>query len=60
MAGFDGKKAFALTGANPDDVDIIAAIAVGRRGEAQSLPEDIRKRDVPTMRKSREEWVVEL
>ena len=60
MAGFNGEKAFKLTGANFDDTDIIAAIAVGRRGEAEALPEEIRKRESPTMRNGREEWVIEL
>ena len=60
MAGFDREKAFALTGANPDETDIIAAIAVGRRGEAENLPEGIREREAPTQRKALEEFVVDL
>ncbi|MBN1129218.1 MAG: nitroreductase family protein [Chitinispirillaceae bacterium] len=60
MAGFDRDRAYALTGANPDRSDIIAAIAVGRRGSAEELPEDIRKREAPTPRNEVETFTVEL
>jgi nitroreductase len=60
MAGFEREKAFALTGANPDETDIIAAIVVGRRGEAGNLPDGIREREAPTQRKTLEEFVIEL
>jgi nitroreductase len=60
MAGFDRDKAYALTGASPDDIEIIAAIAVGRRGDPEALSEDQRKRESPSMRKGIEEVVKEL
>lgn len=52
MAGFDRDRAYAATGASPDDFDIIAAIAVGRRGDPADLPdEDLREREKPSERK---------
>jgi nitroreductase len=60
MAGFDRDKAYALTGANPDDTDIIAAIAVGRRGDPGALPEEVANRETPTMRNTPEEFTVDL
>jgi nitroreductase len=60
MAGFDRDKAYALTGVSPDDIEIIAAIAVGRRGDPEALSEDQRKRESPSMRKGIEELVKEI
>lgn len=60
MAGFDRDKAYALTGASPDDIEIIAAIAVGRKGDPEALSEDQRKRESPSMRKGIEELTKEL
>lgn len=58
MAGFDrdkAREAFKV----PDDFDIHAAIALGRHGDAAQLPEDVRKREVPSNRRTQSETFFE-
>jgi len=57
MAGFSVDKAFAITGVDPDEYNAICAIAVGRLGEPATLPDDLRKREVPSDRKTMDEIV---
>jgi nitroreductase len=57
MGGFDksaARQAFAI----PDGYDPVVAIAIGYRDAADSLPEDLRIREVePRMRKPLSEFV---
>ncbi len=50
MAGFSRQKAYAILGAPEDDYDIMAAVAVGRRGDAARLPEEVAARERPNDR----------
>lgn len=51
MGGFDREKAIAALGVPSDHYEIITAFAVGRRGDPAALPEDLREREVPSLRK---------
>lgn len=49
MGGFDRERARALLGV-PADYDIHVAVAIGRRAERDSLPDDLRAREQPNQR----------
>ena len=51
MAGFRKDDAYELLRLNHEEYHILAAIAVGRRGPASALPEDLRKSETPNSRK---------
>jgi nitroreductase len=51
MAGFDAGKARAVLGLPAEGWEILAAVAVGRRGDPGSLPEDLRAAEAPSPRK---------
>jgi nitroreductase len=59
MGGFDRAKAIAALGVPADRYEIIAAFAVGRRGDPADLPEDLREREAPSPRKPLAEVTVE-
>ena len=59
MGGFDREKAIAALGVPADRYEIIAAFVVGRRGNPADLPEDLRQREVPSLRKPLAEVAVE-
>jgi nitroreductase len=58
MAGFDPDRARELLEI-PDDYDILATIALGKRGDASQLPEDMQAREVPSTRRPAAESVME-
>ena len=51
MAGFDQDRARAILGLDEHEYDIMAAIAVGRRIEPDSLPEEYRLQEQPNNRR---------
>jgi len=51
MAGFSRQKAYEILGVPTEDYDIMAAVAVGRRGAAELLPADVAAREKPSERK---------
>jgi nitroreductase len=51
MAGFRLKKAYEVLGVSEEEYLIMAAIAVGRKGDAEQLPEDLRAMEAPNARK---------
>lgn len=51
MAGFDAAKAAALLGTG-DRFKVEAAVAIGRLGDPEELPEALRAREVPSPRKA--------
>jgi nitroreductase len=55
MAGFDEDRAYEVLGVPRKEYEIMAAIAVGRYGNAADLPEDLAKREAPSDRKPLEE-----
>ncbi len=54
MAGFDRDKARESLNV-PDDFEIHAVIALGKRGDAAQLPEAVRAREVPSDRRAQDE-----
>lgn len=50
MAGFSRPKAYAILGVPQEDYDIMAAVAVGRRGDPAVLPEEVAARELPNAR----------
>ena len=59
MGGFDPEKAFAATGINSDEFNVICAIAIGKIGDANTLPDNLRERETPNNRKPVEEVAFE-
>ncbi len=51
MAGFNVEKAHAVLGVPKKDYQIMAAIAVGRKGDGEHLPEDLLQMESPNSRK---------
>ena len=51
MAGFNLEKAHQVLGIPKADYDIMAAIAVGRKGDTNQLSEDLRQIEAPNSRK---------
>jgi len=51
MAGFDAEKAREILGLPREGWDVMAAIAVGRRGDPSLLPDDMRAMEGPNDRK---------
>jgi nitroreductase len=60
MAGFSQEKAHQVTGTSPDDVIMIAAIAVGRKGPTSQLPDDIKQTEKPNSRRPYTEMVMAI
>ncbi len=58
MAGFDRDAARTVLGV-PDDYDVVAAWALGYKGENPDLPEGYRERDTPSGRRPLWEIVME-
>lgn len=59
MGGFDQDKAFAATGLDPDKYTALCAVAIGKMGDADELPEEIREREKPSGRKALEDMLSE-
>lgn len=59
MAGYDSAKAYEATGANPEKHLMLAAIAVGRHGDVELLPDDLKAVESPNQRKPQTDFVFE-
>ena len=59
MGGFDREKAFAVLDVPKDKYEIIAAVALGRKGPASQLSPDIEEVEKPNTRKSLSEVYIE-
>lgn len=55
MAGFSRARAFEILGVPAEEYDIMAAVAVGYRSDAEILPEEVAAREHPNKRKPPEE-----
>lgn len=51
MAGFDPEKAYEVTGMDADKYSAVCAIAIGKLGDASTLPDTLKEREVPSDRK---------
>jgi nitroreductase len=60
MAGFSQDKAYAALGVSREEYHVMTAIAVGRRGDASGLPEDLRAMESPNGRKPHAEVAIPL
>jgi nitroreductase len=58
MAGFDNDKAREILDV-PDDFDIMAVIAIGKRGDKSELPENLQEREIPSGRRPLSETIME-
>jgi nitroreductase len=59
IGGFDREKAITALGVPVDRYEIIAAFVVGRRGEPADLADDLRERELPSLRKPLAQVAVE-
>ena len=59
MAGFNQRRAYAVLGISEADHHIMAAVAVGRKGSADHLPEEMQAIEAPNARLPLEEIMVE-
>lgn len=51
MAGFDEEKAYEALRVPREEYDILAAVAIGRHGDPEDLPPEMRKNEAPSGRK---------
>lgn len=51
MAGFDQEKAHDILGVPREEFEVMAAVAVGRRGDGSDLPEDLAVKEAPNTRR---------
>lgn len=58
MAGFDYEKARKDLGV-PDDYDVLAMIAIGKKGPKERLPPELQTREIPNNRKPLSDLVME-
>jgi nitroreductase len=58
MQGFDYERARADLGI-PDSFDVMAMIAIGKRGPKENLPKNLQEREAPNSRKPLSEIVME-
>jgi nitroreductase len=59
MGGFDPDKAFSVTGMDSEKYNVICAIAIGKLGEANTLPDDLKEGESPSDRMPLDEIVFE-
>jgi hypothetical protein len=59
MGGFDADKAHQVTGVPQDTHRAMCGIAIGRKGDAAALPENLREREGPSDRRAIEEIAME-
>jgi nitroreductase len=58
MAGFDQEMSRAVFGI-PEDFEPIAAFAIGHKGDINLLPEEVRKREIPSGRRPVQDSIME-
>lgn len=59
IGGYDTEQAFKLTGIDPNDYNAICAIAIGKQGDSNQLPENLQRNEAPSDRKPVSEFVFE-
>jgi nitroreductase len=60
MAGFDEKKSYEILSVSEDEYEVMAAIAIGKKGEPGQLPDDLQKAEMPNARKALSEMILEV
>jgi nitroreductase len=56
MGGIHQDRAYEILGVPPDQFESLCAIAIGKRGSRDDLPDDLREREAPSERRSREDF----
>jgi nitroreductase len=56
MGGIHHDRVYEALGVSPDDFEALCAVAVGKRGARDALPEDLQAREAPNERKNRDEF----
>lgn len=59
IGGFDASKACDVTGVDPAQYNAICMIAIGKRADPQTLPDELKTREAPSDRKALEEIAFE-
>ena len=59
MAGIDREAVYGALGVPKEQYEVLAAIAVGRRGDPELLPPDLREREYPNERRPVTDFVSE-
>ena len=59
MAGFNQRRAYAVLGVSEADYHIMAAVAVGHKGSADHLPEEMQAIEKPNTRRPLSEIMIE-
>jgi len=59
MAGFDRDKVYDVTGVPREDYQALAAFAIGRYGDRDALPDDMKENEQPNTRKPLKNMVFE-
>ncbi|KQC11780.1 MAG: hypothetical protein APR63_03885 [Desulfuromonas sp. SDB] len=60
MAGFDRKKVYQLLNLEPQEIEVIAALAIGYEDEPEKLDAKLQKMEYPNQRKSIENFSFSL
>ncbi|HEB71252.1 MAG TPA: nitroreductase [Nitrospirae bacterium] len=50
MGGFDERKAYEVTAVPPDDYKALCVMAIGEKGDPDSLPAQLKEREAPSQR----------
>jgi nitroreductase len=58
MGGIYPERAYAILGVRTEEYESLCAVAVGRRAAPDSLPDDLRAREVPSTRKAIAEFAL--
>jgi nitroreductase len=59
IGGFDQSKAYEVTGVDPELHKAICMIAIGKKAEAKTLPDELQAREAPSDRKALDEIAFE-
>ena len=59
MGGFDSEKAFNVTGVDPDQYNLICAMAIGKIGDSSYMSDELKSREIPSLRNKLDEIVFE-
>jgi len=58
MAGFDREKAYEVLNIPKNDFTVIAAFAVGKYGDPEGLPEELKKAEFPNQRRPLDQSII--
>jgi len=56
MGGIHPERAYELAGVSPEEYESLCAIVVGKRDTPELLPDDLRARETPSLRRPASEF----